>query len=146
MVMSHTPLTVSQPPGWDCVMVSSTCCLIWPCFPGCHFVDILEWYLPMQIWQTAEFWENLCMLGFGKLWRIISFTLNRQQVILYLTHSGLGCLPNFFYLPTIQNYAFLGSACMEYKRKLCSNPPVWLVVLLAQGHQAMGYVEPYMGT
>ena len=38
---------------------------------------------------------------------------------------------------------FLRFAYIEYRRKLCSNPLAWLVVLLAPGCWAMGCVEHY---
>ena len=59
-----------------------------------------------------------------------------------MSYEGLK-YPDFFTYPTSKLWIFQ-SACIEYKRKLFSNPLAWLVVLFASGHRAMEYVEPFI--
>ena len=56
--------------------------------------------------------------------------------------TNFTCPISFF---SWKNPALSWFAYTECRRKLCSNPLAWLVVLLALGCQAMGYVEPCVG-
>ena len=44
-------------------------------------------------------------------------------------------LTYFFLLPNLLNCAFSQSYCTECRKKLCSNPLAWLVILLELGHR-----------
>ena len=51
-------------------------------------------------------------------------------------------ISQIFYLLDFQNYACLCFPCLEYTRKIYSNPLARLIALLAQGCREMRYVEP----
>ena len=54
-----------------------------------------------------------------------------SQVKWNISKTRLNLISQIFYLPNFQNCAFLQWACIEYRRKLCSNPLSQLVVLPA---------------
>ena len=75
-----------------------------------------------------------CIHSTGRTWWVAA------DIIL----TGLGVSIFSFYQADFPNYASLWFTYTGYRRKLCSNPLAWLVVFLVPGHQAMGYVEPWL--
>ena len=113
----------------------------------------LQWNLKLNSYifiQENAFenvvWKMVAILSWPQC--VKSFLVEHKYLfILHCQYHGCWSpelnVAKIFYLADFENNAIFRSASIKHRRKQCSNPLAWPVVLLALGHQAMGYVEPW---
>ena len=140
----YHPVDVNKNGWWDFIKSHGTLGVIslWPS-------DTIWWYrcgsslaqvMACRLIATSHYLNQFWLIIKCVLWYSPESTFVRSA------HGTPGFIyPEIFTCPTLIVVIFFFSICLyrECKRKLYSNPLAWLVISLALGHWAMGYVEPW---